>query len=161
MRHDKSVTPCVIDVNPTVGHNLQIVNFIGHAIKMSREDPQLRIRLPVELKDKIENTAKENGRSMNSEIVHRLEDSFKDKSLNNSIASLSMALDSFKKVEGAMAQALEAKDNHLRSITDLTHVQADYIAALKEILKTKFNFDVDLFESFDDFVNKNSNKKPT
>lgn len=119
------------------------------------------LRMPEELKEKIAERAKVNGRSMNAEIVQTLEDSFKDKSLNNSIASLSMALDSFKKVEGAMAQALEAKDNHLKSITDLTYVQSDYIAALKEILKTKFNFDVDLFESFDDFVKKNSNKKPT
>ena len=43
---------------------------------MSREDPQLRIRLPVELKEKIEETAKSNNRSMNAEIVKRLDDSF-------------------------------------------------------------------------------------
>ncbi|GLX62321.1 Rha family transcriptional regulator [Proteus vulgaris] len=43
---------------------------------MSREDPQLRIRLPIELKEKVEVTAKENGRSMNAEIVQRLELSF-------------------------------------------------------------------------------------
>ncbi|WOO51128.1 Arc family DNA-binding protein [Hafnia alvei] len=43
---------------------------------MSREDPQLRIRLPIELKEKIEVTAKENGRSMNAEIVQRLDSSF-------------------------------------------------------------------------------------
>ncbi|MEQ4907343.1 Arc family DNA-binding protein [Proteus mirabilis] len=43
---------------------------------MSREDPQLRIRLPIELKEKVEVTAKENGRSMNAEIVQRLESSF-------------------------------------------------------------------------------------
>ncbi|AVQ89837.1 Arc family DNA-binding protein, partial [Citrobacter freundii] len=36
---------------------------------MSREDPQLRIRLPIELKEKIEETAKANNRSMNAEIV--------------------------------------------------------------------------------------------
>ncbi|MTC55221.1 MULTISPECIES: Arc family DNA-binding protein [Providencia] len=43
---------------------------------MSREDPQLRIRLPIELKEKIEVAAKENTRSMNAEIVQRLEMSF-------------------------------------------------------------------------------------
>ncbi|MBF0693384.1 Arc family DNA-binding protein [Providencia alcalifaciens] len=43
---------------------------------MSREDPQLRIRLPIELKEKIEVAAKENTRSMNAEIVQRLEISF-------------------------------------------------------------------------------------
>ncbi|CAH3741369.1 TPA: Arc family DNA-binding protein [Salmonella enterica] len=43
---------------------------------MSREDPQLRIRLPVELKEKIEDSAKVNNRSMNAEIVQRLDGSF-------------------------------------------------------------------------------------
>lgn len=67
------VTPCVIDVNPTVGHNLLIVNFPDRNNGMSREDPQLRIRLPVEMKEIIESSAKENNRSMNAEIVTMLE----------------------------------------------------------------------------------------
>ncbi|AKJ41803.1 Arc-like DNA binding domain [Pragia fontium] len=40
---------------------------------MSRDDPQLRIRLPAEIKDKIESLAKKNKRSMNAEIVLRLD----------------------------------------------------------------------------------------
>lgn len=40
---------------------------------MSREDPQLRIRLPLKLKNGIENAAIKNGRSMNSEIVRAIE----------------------------------------------------------------------------------------
>lgn len=36
----------------------------------------MRVRLPIELKDKIEEVAKSNGRSMNAEIVQRLESSF-------------------------------------------------------------------------------------
>lgn len=43
---------------------------------MSREDPQLRIRLPIDLKEKVEDSAKANGRSMNAEIVQRLDVSF-------------------------------------------------------------------------------------
>lgn len=43
---------------------------------MSREDPQMKIRLPADLKDHIEAAAKESGRSMNAEIVARLQDSF-------------------------------------------------------------------------------------
>lgn len=69
MGHALSVTPCVIAVNPTVGHNLHIVKFLGCMVEMSREDPQLRIRLPIELKEKIEKTSKINNRSMNAEIV--------------------------------------------------------------------------------------------
>ncbi|ECB3807374.1 Arc family DNA-binding protein [Salmonella enterica] len=36
---------------------------------MSREDPQMKIRLPVELKDEIAERARRNGRSMNAEII--------------------------------------------------------------------------------------------
>lgn len=43
---------------------------------MSREDPQLKIRLPLELKEKITESAAEYGRSINSEVVTRLEESF-------------------------------------------------------------------------------------
>lgn len=43
---------------------------------MSREDPQMKIRLPAELKDQIEAASKELGRSMNMEIVARLQRSF-------------------------------------------------------------------------------------
>lgn len=43
---------------------------------MSREDPQLKIRLPLELKEKITESAAEYGRSINSEVVARLEESF-------------------------------------------------------------------------------------
>ncbi|MBB2775722.1 UNVERIFIED_ORG: hypothetical protein HNP28_001010 [Comamonas terrigena] len=44
---------------------------------MSREDPQMKIRLPADLKDQIEAAAKDSGRSMNAEIVARLEESLK------------------------------------------------------------------------------------
>lgn len=43
---------------------------------MSREDPQMKIRLPADLKDQIETASKNSGRSMNAEIVARLQDSF-------------------------------------------------------------------------------------
>lgn len=39
---------------------------------MSREDPQMKIRLPADLKDQIETAAKDAGRSMNAEIIERL-----------------------------------------------------------------------------------------
>lgn len=43
---------------------------------MSREDPQMKIRLPADLKDQIETASKNSGRSMNAEIVARLEQTF-------------------------------------------------------------------------------------
>lgn len=42
----------------------------------NQRDPQYKLRWPEELRDKIQASAKENNRSMNAEIVHRLENSF-------------------------------------------------------------------------------------
>lgn len=43
---------------------------------MARSDPQFNLRVPVELKQKVEDAAKESGRSINAEAVYRLEQSF-------------------------------------------------------------------------------------
>lgn len=43
---------------------------------MSREDPQMKIRLPVDLKEQVELAAAEAGRSLNAEIVERLRRTF-------------------------------------------------------------------------------------
>ncbi|MGS3177884.1 Arc family DNA-binding protein [Aeromonas dhakensis] len=43
---------------------------------MSREHQQMRVRLPPELRDSLEQVAKINGRSMNAEIVYRLQRTF-------------------------------------------------------------------------------------
>lgn len=59
---------------------------------MSREDPQLRIRLPIELKEKIDDAAKSNNRSMNAEIVQRLDASFLNEMLDDEVVSADEAL---------------------------------------------------------------------
>lgn len=43
---------------------------------MARTDPQLNIRLPADLKEKLERVAKMSGRSVTAEIVKRLGESF-------------------------------------------------------------------------------------
>ncbi len=43
---------------------------------MSRDDPQLKLRLPQQLKDKVDQAAKDSGRSINAELVQRIEQSF-------------------------------------------------------------------------------------
>lgn len=43
---------------------------------MARNDPQMNIRLPLDLKERIEAAAKAGNRSMNAEIVSRLERTF-------------------------------------------------------------------------------------
>lgn len=40
---------------------------------MSRNDPQMKLRLPLEIKNEIEEISRLTGRSMNAEIVRRLE----------------------------------------------------------------------------------------
>lgn len=37
---------------------------------MGRDDPQFNLRLPYELKEKLKQRAKSNGRSLNAELVH-------------------------------------------------------------------------------------------
>ncbi|XYJ86737.1 hypothetical protein AEMCBJ_04340 [Cupriavidus necator] len=43
---------------------------------MTREDPQMKLRLPTELKEKLAAAAAESGRSINAEVVSRLAASF-------------------------------------------------------------------------------------
>ena len=45
---------------------------------MSKREPQFNLRLSVELKAMIDDAAKENNRSINSEIVYRLQQSFEE-----------------------------------------------------------------------------------
>lgn len=55
--------------------------YLVHCLSMSipkQSDPQFKIRLPQSLKDEIEAHAKENGRSLNAEILTRLNNSFSE-----------------------------------------------------------------------------------
>lgn len=45
---------------------------------MKQTDPQYKLRLPQQLKDQIESAANTSGRSMNAEIVARLESTFRE-----------------------------------------------------------------------------------
>ena len=51
---------------------------------MARNDPQMNLRLPVELKEQIEDAAAQNNRTLTAEVVGRLQESF-----DPNIASLS------------------------------------------------------------------------
>ncbi|MEQ1203029.1 Arc family DNA-binding protein [Acinetobacter baumannii] len=52
---------------------------------MARTDQQFPLRLPPELKEKLENACKESGRSKNAEAVYRLEQSFEQNSNQNEV----------------------------------------------------------------------------
>lgn len=51
-------------------------------------DPQFKLRMTPEIKDAIEAAAKANNRSMNAEILSRLEDSFKKPNMSEMIKPL-------------------------------------------------------------------------
>lgn len=55
-----------MDVNTPCSYNLA----------MSRDINPFGLRMPPELRERIEESARESGRSMNAEIVHRLNESF-------------------------------------------------------------------------------------
>lgn len=62
---------------------------------MSREDPQMKIRLPAGLKDRIDADSKEHGRSMNAEIIFILQSYYQR--LDEDVSALSETLEKVEK----------------------------------------------------------------
>lgn len=52
---------------------------------MAREDPQVHLRIPLGLKDKLEDRARANGRSLNAEIFAMLERAFEHEQTVNDL----------------------------------------------------------------------------
>lgn len=50
---------------------------------MARNDPQMNLRVPMELKENIEKSALDNGRTITAEAVYRLGQSFEQKSFES------------------------------------------------------------------------------
>jgi len=74
---------------------------------MARSDQQFPLRLPPELKEKLENAAKESGRSKNAEAVYRLEESFnKSKSQDDELAELRKEIRNLNMTIHTLADAL-------------------------------------------------------
>lgn len=70
---------------------------------MARTDPQINFRLPKQLKDKIEQSAKDNGRSVTQEVIAAIEQSYSKQSelmqnteLLKAIADLKAEIQSLK-----------------------------------------------------------------
>lgn len=59
---------------------------------MARNDPQMNLRVPMELKEKIEKAALDNGRTITAEAVYRLENSFIDEKPPTQYVDVSKAL---------------------------------------------------------------------
>lgn len=70
-----------------------MLEYLGHkAIMPQPHDPRHNLRLPPELKKKLLHSAVDNGRSMNAEILVRLEKSFDAPSCNGIEAILGSML---------------------------------------------------------------------
>lgn len=50
-------------------------------MKDTRTDPQFKLRYSLGLKEKIEESARANGRTINAEIIHRLESTFTERAV--------------------------------------------------------------------------------
>jgi hypothetical protein len=89
---------------------------------MTREDPQMKLRLPEEMRDRIAEQAKANNRSMNSEIVARLESSFTggdQSALITAIAHLNLRLAQTEYEKGRLELSTTMLANHVLSAARL------------------------------------------
>ncbi len=76
-------------------------------------DPQYKLRIPPELKKQIENAAKDSNRSMNAEIVLRLQQSF----LNDSSVT---PLEIMQKAEHFLAETMAMRSQVEQQLEKLT-----------------------------------------
>ena len=68
---------------------------------MARTDPQVNFRIPAELKDKLDNAAKENGRTLTAELILRLEMTFEqDDKMQDLLARVARLEDDVAALEG-------------------------------------------------------------
>lgn len=101
---------------------------------MSREDPQMKIRLPADLKDQIEAASKQSGRSMNAEILARLQSSF-DLAPPDRIA-----------VDTSQGMKVYAPEGELPSAEDIADKVAKRLDRMIPISKEALQTYLDIFE---------------
>ncbi|WP_228129481.1 Arc family DNA-binding protein [Acinetobacter bereziniae] len=122
---------------------------------MSREDPQLKIRLPIELKDKITESASNLGRSINADVIARLESSFENQGktsdqevilLKERLNDVTGLLDSMRGLFSAIAVG---KEKEFFAIMELRHPKA-----FEEARKNKNDASEEMSKTADDFLEK-------
>lgn len=84
---------------------------------MSREDPQLKLRLTEEMKARVTEAARANGRSVNAEIVARLTDSFEFEMISRSPEASFEALKPI--LEAAKAEVSKRYEDRFATIEEL------------------------------------------
>lgn len=76
---------------------------------MARNDPQMNLRVPMELKENIEKAALENGRTITAEAVYRLEQSFSSKNQSTSYSEINNKINDLTKLIEIMLKKQEGK----------------------------------------------------
>ena len=76
---------------------------------MTRNDPQMNLRVPMELKENIEKAALENGRTITAEAVYRLEQSFSSKNQPTSYSKINNKINDLTKLIEIMLKKQEGK----------------------------------------------------
>ncbi|WJR66944.1 Arc family DNA-binding protein [Neorhizobium sp. CSC1952] len=89
---------------------------------------QIALRLPEELRDRIRRHAEENGRSMNSQIVHMLEYAFDD---------MDVSAHNFENPDRAAATREFLRDEIRKARSILTSILADYEDPNSEISRLR------------------------
>lgn len=88
---------------------------------MARSDPQINIRIPQELKARIEEAAKANGRSMNAELVARLQTTFdfdqSSETIHKGLAAMEL-------------RYAQERFDHLKERSDAIQLMRDLLSAL-------------------------------
>lgn len=75
---------------------------------MARTDPQVNFRIPAELKDKLDDAAKENGRTLTAELILRLEMTFdQDDQVQDLLSRVEDLEDKIKWMEKALVEVVE------------------------------------------------------
>ncbi|AMW78862.1 hypothetical protein AMD27_08215 [Acinetobacter sp. TGL-Y2] len=76
---------------------------------MARNDPQMNLRVPMELKENIEKAAFENGRTITAEAVYRLEQSFSSKNQSTDYSEINNKINDLTKLIEIMLKKQEGK----------------------------------------------------
>lgn len=77
---------------------------------MARTDPQINLRVPAELKKKLEILAIENSRSLNAEVVTRLENSIESGLDSTHIPTEELMMELSNRFKGFSIVMMENKD---------------------------------------------------
>lgn len=92
---------------------------------MIKEPPQFKLRLSSELKDKIQASAKENGRSYNAEICHRLERSFLYETPRDELIHASRATEQIRR--GRQLLPARIRKKIFRDISDAVDILKTFV----------------------------------